>query len=188
MVLWKTSWNLKISVSLKQYHSSFISVLFKDLKILFDFTFFSQLSKSWLYLQNTSKTPTTSYEVHDFSRSHHLWSYHIHCLDHSIASWLTSLFPSPHLKSLLSTAARVMLWKCISDGVITLLKILQWLLISEQSQSSYNLQSFTRSNQQAPLLTSNKALYSPLDSLYFSLDGLFIVLSLWWAHSWPRLS
>lgn len=81
---------------------------------------------------------------------------------------MVSLFPSPNLKSFLSTAAKVNLLKCTSDGVITLLKILRWL--SSQSKAKV-------------LTTTDHLLHSPLCPSFPALplilpaqpDGLWAV-------------
>lgn len=67
---------------------------------------------------------------------------------------MLSLFPSPNLKSFLSTAARVNLLKCTSDGAITLLKILRWL----SSQSKAKVLTTTDHLLHSPLCTSFPAL------------------------------
>lgn len=59
----------------------------------------------------------------------------VYCQDYRTTPGLVPS-PSPNLKPRLSIVARVNLLKCASDGIISLLKILQWLLISGQPTSS----------------------------------------------------
>ena len=127
MVLRKFFWNLKFSGLFwglwKQYNYLFISILFTDLMALSDSTVCFYFNKPcWLCLQNTTRPKML---LTKSSTSPRITT--VYCQDYRTP-------PSPNLKPRLSIAARVNLLKCASDGIISLLEILRWLLISEQSQ------------------------------------------------------
>lgn len=97
---------------------------------LSDSAFFSYFNKScWLCLQNTTRPQIL---LTKSSTSPRITT--VYCQEYRTTPGLVPS-PSPNLKPRLSIAARVNLLTRASDGIMSLLEILWWLLISGQPRS-----------------------------------------------------